>query len=85
MSFHPVRDLGQIFLCMLQKLRGSAVRFQSGIILVLLLDKKAAGIGLMPMHLVHGTTRFLAGVLGQLFKQRRNFGFTPNFRHPGDC
>ena len=85
MSFHAIRDFGQILFCMLQKMRGSAMRFQRGVILVLLVNKEAAWIGLMPMHLVHGTTRFLAGLLGQFFKQRGNFGFTPNFRRLGDC
>ena len=85
MSFDPVCKLGQIFLGVLQEVRGGAMRFQGGIVFVLLVDKKTARIGFVPVYLVHRTTRFLAGVFGQLLEKCGNLGFTPNFRHPGDC
>ena len=61
------------------------MRFQRGIVLVLLVDEEAARLGLVPVHLVHGASRFLAGLFGEFFKQCGNFGFVPNLRHPGNC
>ena len=69
----------------LQKMRSGAVRFERGIVLVLLVDEEPAGFGLVPVHLdTSSTARFLAGFLGQLLKNCGNFGFVPNFRHPGN-
>src|SRR5215467_2728787 len=67
-SFHAVGDLGQLLLRVLQKVRSRAMRFKCGIVFVLLVDEEAAGFGFVPVHLVHGTTWFLAGVFGQLLK-----------------
>ena len=84
MAFHPVSDPRKVFPGELQEVWSSAVGFEGGIVLVLLVDKESAGFGLVPMHLVHGTARFLAGLLSQFFKQCGNFDFVPNFRHPGN-
>ena len=83
-AFHTVCDFGQIFLRVLQEMRGGAMRFQGSIVLILLIDEEAAGIGLVPVHLVHGTSRFLAGVFGQFPENCSNVCFVSNFRHPGD-
>src|SRR5579859_247884 len=84
MSFHAVRHFWQILLRVLQEVRGGAVRFQRGIVFVLLVDKEAASFRLVAVHLVHGTARFFAGILGEFLKQGGNFSFVPNFRHPGN-
>jgi len=83
-AFHAVSDLGEIFSGVLQEMGSGAVGFERGIIFVLLVNEEAAWFSLVPVHLVHGTARFFAGLFCQLFKQRGNFGFVPNFRHPGN-
>jgi len=83
-SFHAIREFGQILFRVLQKMRRGAMGFQRGIVLILFLDKEPARFGLVPMHLVHGTSRFLAGVFGQFPENCGNVCFVSNFRHPGD-
>ena len=69
MSFHAIRNLGQLLLRMLQKVRSHAMGFQRGIVFILFVDEEPARFGFVPVHLVHGTSRFLAGVFGQLLKK----------------
>ena len=60
MSFDPVAEFRQVLLCHLQEVRGRAMRFEGGVVLVLLIDKEPAWIGLVLMHLIHEAARFLA-------------------------
>ena len=76
-------SLGQFFLCQLQKVRGGAVRLEGGVVLVLLIDKEPARIGLVLMHLIHEAARFLARFGREFFEDRGHFGLASDFCHPG--
>jgi hypothetical protein len=60
MPFHTVRDFRQVFAGVLQKMRSVAMGFESGVILILLVNEKTARLRLVPVHLIHGATGFLA-------------------------
>src|SRR5579872_2835251 len=63
-SFHAIRDLGQILLRVLQEMRRSAMRFKRSIILILFVDEKPARLSLVSVNLVHGASRLFSGMLG---------------------
>jgi len=45
--------------------------FESGIVLVLLVDEEPAGIGLVFVDLIHEAAGFFAGFRGEFFKDRK--------------
>src|SRR5579864_8614638 len=61
MPFYAIRDSGQFFLRVLQKVRRASVRLQRGIVFILFVDEEPARLGLVPVHLVHRTSRLFAG------------------------
>src|SRR5580704_7417754 len=63
-------------------MRRCTVCFQSGIVLVLFVNKKPARLGLMPVHLIKHAARFSARFLSQLREQTSNVRFTTHLRHP---
>jgi hypothetical protein len=83
-AFYAVGYLGQIFSCVLEEVRGGAMRFQGSVIFVLLVDEEAARFGFVAVHLVHGTAGFLAGMFGEFLEEFGNVGFVSNLCHPGD-
>src|SRR5277367_3515065 len=84
MAFYPLGDFWQVFAGILLEVRGVAVSFERSVIFILLVDEKAAGLGLVAMHLILRATRLLARLLGELCKYRSDFGFTSSFCHPGN-
>jgi hypothetical protein len=58
--------------------------FERSIILVLLINKEPAGLGFMPMHLVHRAARLFAGMLSQFLEEVSDISFVSYFCHPGD-
>ena len=53
MSFDPICHLRQIFSCVLQEVRSSAVGFERGVILILFVNEETARLGPVPVYLIH--------------------------------
>jgi|SRR5215470_8638944 len=80
--FHSIRYLGKFLLGKPQKMWGRPVGFQARIVLVLLVDKEAARIGLVAVNDVHQAAGFFARLLRELPKERGYFAFVSKFCHP---
>ena len=71
----PVRHLGQFLLGKLQEVRGGAVGFERGIVLILLVDEEPPRFGFVLVNQVHGAARFFAGFFGEFCEDRRPLRF----------
>src|ERR1700758_54457 len=64
-------------------MRRGTMRLQRGIVLILFIDKKPAGIGLVLVYLIHEAAGFFAGFRCKFFKDRYHFRLASGFCHPG--
>ncbi len=65
-----------------QKMRRVAVGFESGIINVLLIDKKTARVAAMTMHNIHEAAWFFARLRGQNLEDLCSFFLVAGFSDP---
>jgi hypothetical protein len=64
-------------------MRGGAVRFEGGVVLVLLVDEEPPRFCAVTVYLIHQAARFLAALFGKLGEYGFNFRFASCFCHPG--
>src|SRR5215831_15679968 len=82
MTFYAVGHLGEFFFYISQEVSRRAVGFERRVILVLLVDEEAPGLGAVPMNLVHHAARLFSRFSGEFGKQPGSFIFASNLRYP---
>src|SRR5262249_37883487 len=84
-TFDAFGEFRKLLLGQLKEMGRCPMSLECGIVVVLLVDEKAARIGLVAVHDVHCAPRLLTGRYGQFGENTGNLFLVPHLCHPGYC